>query len=247
MRKMPLPITDARSWVASQGIIPWYARGRVFSPLGLAGLKLWLDAADLGSITESSGAVNQWNDKSGQGNHATQGTGAAQPLLVTNVQNGLPVIRFDGSNDCLNAASGKTFSQPSTWMVVFKLNSGTNKDIVGGIGPANENSVFVDGTGYLGMYAPSTGVTSAVSPSGFQIVTAVFNGATSNLWRNSTLIRSNVTVGGSATLGLQIGASMSNKFSESDICEALFVNAAISNDDRAATVAYLAAKWGITL
>ena len=35
-------------------------------------LLLWLDADDNTTITHSSNAVSQWNDKSGNGNHATQ-------------------------------------------------------------------------------------------------------------------------------------------------------------------------------
>lgn len=68
-------------------------------------LKLWLDASDLSTITESGGAVSQWSDKSGNGNHATQGTGAAQPLTNANTMNGKNVITFDSTDDWL-AANG---------------------------------------------------------------------------------------------------------------------------------------------
>ena len=33
---------------------------------------LWLDAKDESTITESGGAVSQWDDKSGNDNHAVQ-------------------------------------------------------------------------------------------------------------------------------------------------------------------------------
>ena len=42
--------------------------GAAFSPLDLSPAA-WFDASDSGSITESGGAVSQWNDKSGVGNH----------------------------------------------------------------------------------------------------------------------------------------------------------------------------------
>ena len=41
----------------------------------------WFDAADTGTITESGGAVSQWGDKSGNGNHATQSSGSLQPAF----------------------------------------------------------------------------------------------------------------------------------------------------------------------
>jgi hypothetical protein len=49
--------------------------------LGSSVCKLWLDANDTGTITkDGSNYVSQWNDKSGNGNNVTQGTGSLQPL-----------------------------------------------------------------------------------------------------------------------------------------------------------------------
>lgn len=45
-------------------------------------LSAWYDAADKGSVIEAAGSVSQWNDKSGNGNHTAQGTGAYQPTLI---------------------------------------------------------------------------------------------------------------------------------------------------------------------
>ena len=67
---------------------------------------LWLDASDPSSITkDSNGLVSQWNDKSGNGHHATQSTSANQPTFDTDHING-------GSSYWLNLPSdiyaGKT-------------------------------------------------------------------------------------------------------------------------------------------
>ena len=69
-----------------QGVFP-------FKPnhLGVA-LTVWFDAADSRTITESGGLVSAWGDKSGNGNHAVQSSGALQPTLVGNA------VDFDGSN-----------------------------------------------------------------------------------------------------------------------------------------------------
>ena len=49
------------------------ARG--FTPLDIPGCRLWLDAADVSSMTLSSSSVTQWNDKSGNArNYTTLGT-----------------------------------------------------------------------------------------------------------------------------------------------------------------------------
>jgi hypothetical protein len=68
---------------------------------------LWLDAADASTITQSSGAVSQWNDKSGNGRHVSQSTSAKRPTVASAELNGKDIIRFDptGSPDRLATAS----------------------------------------------------------------------------------------------------------------------------------------------
>ena len=75
-----------------------------FSPASLSGLSLWLDASDESTITESGGAVSQWDDKSGNGHHATS-TGAARPVTGSRTENGLNVLDLDGSNHFLDLPS----------------------------------------------------------------------------------------------------------------------------------------------
>lgn len=60
-------------------------------------LVLWLDASDKSTITESSNSVSQWDDRSGKNNHATQGTGSAQPITNTNTINNLNCLNFDNA------------------------------------------------------------------------------------------------------------------------------------------------------
>ena len=65
---------------------------------------VWFDAADASTITSSSGAVSQWDDKSGNGRHVTQATAAAKPTTGANTQNGLNVLTFDGGDKLKNGA-----------------------------------------------------------------------------------------------------------------------------------------------
>lgn len=80
----------------------------VFSPLDFAP-KAWFDASDAASVTLDASAVTQWNDKSGNGYHLSQATGANQPTYTTAGLNGLNVITFDGTNDTLQG------SVPADW------------------------------------------------------------------------------------------------------------------------------------
>ena len=55
---------------------------------------LWLDAADTGSITDTAGAVSQWNDKSGNNNHADIVGAGQNPDTGVNTLDGKNVVSF---------------------------------------------------------------------------------------------------------------------------------------------------------
>lgn len=87
---------------------------------------LWLDASDTSTITASSGAVSQWNDKSGNGRHFTQSTGTAQPTTGTTTQNNLNVLVFDGTSDFLRRTETFTASRFFTFAYVATPSTGTD-------------------------------------------------------------------------------------------------------------------------
>lgn len=71
----------------------------------------WYDASDIATITDAgAGAVSQWNDKSGNGFHVSQGTALFRPTTGTRTQNGRNLIDFDGTNDSLSRAIADTTS-----------------------------------------------------------------------------------------------------------------------------------------
>lgn len=69
-----------------------------FSPSDISGLQLWLDANDSATITHSSNAVSQWNDKSGNSRHFTQSSAGAKPTTNTRTLNSKNMLDFDGSD-----------------------------------------------------------------------------------------------------------------------------------------------------
>jgi hypothetical protein len=72
--------------------------------------RLWL-RADAGTSTTTNGqTVSAWNDQSGNGNNATQGTSANQPLFIASepLANNRPVLRFDGSDDWMQTTTHLT-------------------------------------------------------------------------------------------------------------------------------------------
>jgi hypothetical protein len=59
-----------------------------------ANLALWLDAEDTASITLNGSNVAQWDDKSGNSNHVSNGATSTQPAYLTTGWNGKPTVYF---------------------------------------------------------------------------------------------------------------------------------------------------------
>jgi hypothetical protein len=100
----------ATGWSESSMVTVGFTSSADFNPASIPGsnLLLWL-RADAGDPT---GAGDLWSDQSGHGNDASSNRG---PILVQDVANGLPAMRFDGS---ASAGSGQ--------LVNFKQRLGGN-------------------------------------------------------------------------------------------------------------------------
>jgi len=108
------------SSVASSVAIPVTGAAAGFLPPDLTGNVLWLDAADASTITDTAGAVSQWDDKSTVGtNDVTQGTGSLQPETDSRTINSLNVLDFDGG-DSLSVVLATTITQPATVFIVMR-------------------------------------------------------------------------------------------------------------------------------
>lgn len=86
-----------------------------FNPLDYSPIA-WYDSSDVASITKDGGnLVSQWDDKSGNLYHLTQGNATYQPTYSAT-----DGIVFDGSNDWLKIEFGTVFAQPNTIFIVAK-------------------------------------------------------------------------------------------------------------------------------
>lgn len=91
-----------------------------FVPTAVPGLQLWLDAADDSTFTYSSGAiVSQWNDKSGNANHAAQATVADQPSRSGTINAKSSVVFANDLLAAITPASAWTFMHNGTLHTVF--------------------------------------------------------------------------------------------------------------------------------
>ncbi|MDA8952053.1 hypothetical protein N9H28_04150, partial [Flavobacteriaceae bacterium] len=205
---------------------------------------LWLDANDPSSITNDSnnGLVSQWNDKSGNNNHLTQGTDANQPTTGTRTQNGLNVLDFDGGD-----FFSKVFAvaQPYTVFAIAKSDDPTaSRSIFGN----SDNSPITYLSHYSSVwrwYSASQQVDASATDSNYHLFSAVANGATAEteLWMDGTSEGTSsgtagldgVTVGGAGGTGSWIGT----------IGEVVLLSSDASDSDRQKIEGYLAHKWGL--
>jgi hypothetical protein len=170
----------------------------LFTPNRLANLALWLDATDSSTITESSGAVSQWNDKSGNSNNAVQATLGSRPALTTNALNGKSVLTFDGTDDFMTVAHAAALNaqiSPSTVAIVYKKSAGfrllQKKDGLG----ISADAWFVDDAGVFSVAGGFT-TSYATNQNVWQIDVGTWDGSTIKHWRNgSKLVATNVTSG----------------------------------------------------
>lgn len=86
----------------------------------VAGYKVWLDASDTSTITESSNAVSAWTDKSANAYVFQQTSATSKPTTNTRTINSLNVIDFDGTNDHLISTAAS-----STWSFLHNSTGGT--------------------------------------------------------------------------------------------------------------------------
>src|SRR5678815_2133398 len=78
---------------------------RSVNPDRSAELAAWFDASLSSSITESSGAVSQWNDLTAGAHHVAQSVAGSKPTTNATTLNGRNIIDFDGTADHLFTSS----------------------------------------------------------------------------------------------------------------------------------------------
>lgn len=64
-----------------------------FSPSDIADLGMWFSAKDDSTLNFNGDNISQWDDKSGNDNHASQGTASNQPKYVASAINSHPALQ----------------------------------------------------------------------------------------------------------------------------------------------------------
>jgi hypothetical protein len=231
-------------------------------PTAITGLVGWYDADDLTSISQTAGKVDQWSDKSGNSNHATQ-TSSARPDLVPNTATGNTrgAISFAGAQHWL-ACNGlaATFSGanlPYTIFAVAKQNTqGSVNDLFCASNSGSNRplrNLFKATPAILrSTEGNNAGSSASVSDSNvgllnFDVVAVRGSGTSSQLFVNGTQTATNATSLGATTINqCVIGArrilTTMSSFWDGLISEILIYNSALSDADIARANNYLQVK-----
>ena len=232
-----------------------------------ANLRGWYNG-NLG-VTITSGAVSQWNDQSGNGFNATQGTATSRPTQNTNGFNYNSMVTFDGQDNFLNVADLMTTGATGVSAFAVARQTGTGNDTWGCVILGQANGPAWTGGGY-GLTALNAGNTSF----GFWVrdysanvvaktttlpvptlMSGVWNGTTANnvqYFEDGTsqgtdaYTPGSVGDNGNTYIGTGFGTGTQYCF-YGDIAEIAVYNTGLSTANANKVNSYLALKYGITL
>ena len=229
-----------------------------FAPTDISGLQLWLDASDAASITHSLNAVSQWNDKSGNARHVTQGSASNQPTTNTGTINSLNAINFDGSNDLLEhlTSMGGILGGDNTFFFVAQADTSNEFGTIMGANYGDQFIVFYNNTNYRYHHRDSGALPypgEAIvfnTPNTSQHILLTTRTGTSEYRLRLDGGSGSVNNGGATnvtTSVFQIGAQNTG-FRQFDgrIGEIAAYNRVLTTSELNQMGTYLAAKWGIT-
>jgi hypothetical protein len=230
-----------------------------------AGLAAWYDFSDASTLFEDTARTDPVDidtdmikgvtDLSDNGNHLSEATNG--PTYKVNIQNGLSVARFDGTNDTLVTAA---FTAPTTGWTLFFVGAATTLDtslrVLISLGIEGTVLIHTDtdthATAFNYYSNGAGGITANVLPSAASMnVRAVranstasadfYNGGgtPANLDPLNTILTTATTI----CLGANTASA---SFAIGDIGEVVFYDSALTAAQMNSLGSYFATKWGLT-
>lgn len=236
-----------------------------FSPDDLTGLQIWVkadgtlwqDSARTVPAVANNDPIGCWDDASGNGVNLLQATAGARPLYKTGIQNGLPGVQFDGTNDFLMAAVSPLITLPALFTIFIVVKMTTMRQVLLVQNLAADRHTFIHGD-------PSTATViryrTPALRSSFNAAAGWANGAARsirtsyggshtlhNLFVNNVAVaitdaeitNPSLPIVGEVTLGSGTGAN----FCAGSVLELLIYDSVLSAGDIADVEAYLNEKW----
>lgn len=236
-------------------------------PSDIAGLAAWYDASDTDSLTLSGVDVTQWDDQTANNYDLTQATEAAKPHSGGTI-NSLNVVEFDGDDDVLSGAHAVLTGAAGAVFIVRQIGGAANQNVawmLANSGASDKMYSYIDWTGseQTAFEFDTTvgtdnqfygGTTIDLNPHLF-----VYQSDGSSYTMRVDGADESLTFDGGSNNGnwaadltnapdqIWLGSSNAGSFSNVIMAEAAFIDADVSDADRAGLELGLATKWGITL
>ena len=240
-----------------------------------ASLALWLDAEDTASITLNGSNVSQWSDKSGNGNHVSQGVASSQPTYLSVGFSGKPSIRSD-SNDFLEAGTtalgrnvggltaalvgmypvGATFSVNTSDIFISNGNSvNQTRFLMSPNTSAGDNKYALagrrlDGDGYATISSTTDALANRGTP-WIRIGQRAYSDGVANHWTNGTqdlTAAATQTAGNTSdtnSLRTAIFSGVAAVPNNTELSEIVLTHSTMTTTDRQKLEGYLAWKWAL--
>lgn len=220
------------------------------------GLQIDLNASNCG-VTVDTATLATWPDKSGNGNDAAQATSGFRPQYRTNQINGLPAIKFDGSNDRVtNTGYAGIGTGEFTDFWVTSNSTPAASTVVGSMGSNTSNLGMMIGTTGSGKWVfskPGTAIVTTTSPTigtAWNVLRIQRTSGNVSLFVNGQPTSpTNVGVGTmNVGAGFQIGCdTATGEFWSGFVARRLFYSASLSDPNAHAIEDYLGLLTGITI
>lgn len=214
-----------------------FGRGMLWSP-ELIDTAVWLDAAAASSIVVTDGAISEWQNRSGNGRHATQVADGGLPTLLPAAQAGLNAVKFDGAQrlGITNAIGVSSVFFVAKWNLYVKLSG------VAGVNPG-DTGVRLDYTGFYYQHPGNFGAFTNPSGSIFRLNgkdgRGVVGDAASGHLVSARRANSTLSIN-------RIGGYYSGRNFNGHICEIVMLDEFASDELTQKLEGYLAHKWGVT-
>lgn len=230
-------------------IINPYTFTDAFAPDDETGLWMWLEADSIGGLSDGD-PVSTWAD-SGGGAHDATAAGSARPTWETNVINGLPVVRFNGTANIMDLEDASALTSGEAFFV-FNCPAdppSTGTGVLYNFGSAADTShhPFGDGNVYdeFGTTSRKTAGNPATSFTSFVIYNVW---SATNDWASS-VNGSSLHSTGTNTVGFpaapKLGGSGLGSWGAFDVATVIVYDHKLSSGARSDVVTYLENKYAL--
>jgi hypothetical protein len=222
-------------------------------------LLMWLKAnadvySDNGTTPCNDGdTVYLWSDQTANGNDAVQTSSGSRPLFKTNILNGYPVLRFNGTSQQIVMSNLTGVGNVASFFIVIIPSSTTPFGIFDGSGNYSVAPIRQEPAGYWDAYYDNPRADLALANTDPVLIELVHDFDTNRrltYYKNGSYVSGPASGDGTAILWdiPHIGSvnDGGEGYYTGDIAEFLLYDAVLGDTNRQLVETYLKSKYGIT-